>query len=456
MLHIHSKQFYPNLKIEFSVQNTGYKNHPVIFVWEDQKISQNIKIDYIELTDGINYFSSIEKNIKDFDSNVKFLIICASSLKVLFEETFINLSFIQGNNILYFSQNTYTGYGYAARNYIYQLLNNGFNVQWKFIGDGNDYAFSREEEYLVRNCCYNELKSIDSIIVHHTPEIFKLIADKYPRINVYGLTTWEGDSIPYEWVNHCQNVNTLIVPSFFNKTTFESSMFRLNSICGLENVVVWNHSIFPFKPSKSTVYNSFVSKCESLSKLSEDINGILKNKTVYYNISEFTPRKNLEQVIHCFCKKFKKSDDVCLLIKTHTQLYDKNNVYIKHKISNILKNYDQNTLPDIIFCFDRKLSDNEIQIIHEIGDIYFTLNRGEGFGLATYTAKQIGNLIICGKFGAEKEYLDPNVDILLDYTFEYCPEYKIQSKLYDGLKIPLYDTDYVMSKMISKRIKKQI
>jgi glycosyltransferase involved in cell wall biosynthesis len=190
-----------------------------------------------------------------------------------------------------------------------------------------------------------------------------------------------------------------------------------------------------------------ISKLISITPLTDTIPNILKNKTVYYNIGEFTPRKNIEQVIHCFCKKFKKQDNVCLLIKTNVQYNDESGLFIKYKLKTILDNYDIDNLPDIVFCFDKNLSDSEIQVIHELGDVYFTLNLGEGFGLVTYTAKQIGNKVICGKYGAEKEFLDPNIDILLDYTMQTNDHMKIQSKFYKNLKTPVYDNEHVIDKL---------
>mgnify|MGYP003346698572 CR=1 FL=1 len=99
------------------------------------------------------------------------------------------------------------------------------------------------------------------------------------------------------------------------------------------------------------------------------------------------------------------------------------------------------------FCFEN-LNSEEINHIHEFGDVYFTLNRGEGFGLCTYTAKKIGNRIICGKFGAEKEFLDDN-DLLLDYELRSSDYLNDHHKMYIGndQKCAYYDTDYVVSKL---------
>jgi hypothetical protein len=142
------------------------------------------------------------------------------------------------------------------------------------------------------------------------------------------------------------------------------------------------------------------------------IENILNTKTVYYNISQYTERKNLDQMIKTFCTRFTKNDNVCLFVKTHLKdVIPSQTEWLKYKINEIVKHFKNP--PDLIFCF-QDLSEIEIQSLHNNFDVYFTLNRGEGFGLCSYTAKKFGNKVICGKFGAEKEFLDGS-DILIDY-----------------------------------------
>lgn len=446
MIQLINKQFCPNLKIEVSVSG-NFKSHPTIFVWEDVKNFKNKKIDKIEITSGTNYFSEIEYSINMFSSDVTFSIICEKTYKVLFTTKFKNLSFIRGKNVLYLSQNTYTGYAYAARNYIHQLLEQGYNVRWEFIGEDNNYIFNRPEEFLVRKCCYNTLDSIDSVIIHHTPEIYPQIYPKYNNSCVYGLTTWESDVLPHDWIKYINILNYLIVPSYFNKSSFNKSVDV--------PIQIWGHEIFDFKKQTDFNKENFYSKCELLTPNEKSVREILEKNVVYYNISEFSPRKNLEQVLHCFIKKFNKNDDVCLFIKTNIAISDENNTFIKHKILKIIEQYDINNLPNLVFCFDKTLSDVEIQYIHELGDIYFTLNRGEGFGLCTYTAKKIGNKIICGKYGAEREFLNDNIDVLLDYKMEHNFE-MVQTENYLGMKVPVYNNKDVIENLnICAKTKKQ-
>ena len=135
-----------------------------------------------------------------------------------------------------------------------------------------------------------------------------------------------------------------------------------------------------------------------------------------------------------------------MFIKTFFKEYtDSQKEYLKYRFHTLLSNYKD--IPDIVFCFE-DLNDFEIQNIHKIGDVYFTLNRGEGFGLCSYTAKKFGNKVICGKFGSEKEFIDEN-DVLLDY--ELIPTFNMYHyhNWYDDdeQKWASYDDDYVLSKL---------
>jgi hypothetical protein len=258
------------------------------------------------------------------------------------------------------------------------------------------------------------------------------------------LTTWETTRLHPTWVNHINDsVDEVIVPSKFNIETFKQS--GVNKPLNL-----WYHDIFPFQKTNINsidLYNKFV-----LFNGTEFTNNpiliktLIEQNTVYYNISQFNYRKNISQVISSFCKKFTSRDNVCLFIKTYIEQFSKKETdALKYKIVELTKQFKD--LPKIVFCFEN-LNNDEIDTIHKFGDVYFTLNRGEGFGLCTYTAKKIGNRIICGKFGAEKEYLD-DTDLLLDYELGSSDHLDDFNKFYigHGQQCAFYSTDYVVSKL---------
>jgi hypothetical protein len=406
------------LKIEV-FNNSSSENIDALFLWEDYttKIPQHSEI--IKLYPDTGYFSGLNKGIDFFNNDIIFKVIRLDTYEIIFTHIFKNLSFINGKNILYISQNNHSGYSYSARNYIFQLLKNDFKVHWlNDVFDKSTYKPCNEEESLVFQCenKYDPSVFYDSVIIHHVPDGWN-VAKKYCKNakRVYGLTTWETTHLHSEWVNFINTsvVDEVIVPSNFNKKTFiDSGVYK--------NINVWHHDVFSFvvndKLVTSNVLDKFyLYKDGTYLSSSDVIKPILDNNTVYYNISQYNERKNINQVISSFCKKFTSDDNVCLFIKTYfKEFITAQKEMLKYKFSELLNNFDN--IPPIIFCFEN-LTDDEVNLIHEFGDVYFTLNRGEGFGLCTYTAKKIGNRIICGKFGAEKEFLS-NSDSLIDYSLE--------------------------------------
>ena len=432
-----------SIKIKFFLD---IKDEPALFLWEDP-LSKIIRyIDKISLNKDIEYYSNLNKNIDFFENGITFKVIKLRDYSTIFSYTFKNLSFITGKNILYISQNNHTGYSYAARNYVHQLSQSGFNVKW-------DTRFTNQNFYVPKNIYEknifdlkdNSIDKFDSVIIHHTPEGWLPIYKEFSKkIKIYGLTTWETTHLHDEWVHNINNnIDEVIVPSRFNVETFKNSGIN-------KKINLWYHDIFPFLKTNidiPTLFNKFfLYKDSNYFKNGFSIKSIINSKTVYYNISQYVNRKNIDQLIHTFCKKFTNKDDVCLFLKVYLENFsEKETDVLKYKFFNILKNYTD--CPDIIFCFEC-LSNDEVNVIHEFGDVYFTLNRGEGFGLSTYTAKKIGNRVICGKFGAEKEFLDDS-DVLLDY--ELAPSRYLDdfNKFYidDKQQCAFYDTDYILSKL---------
>lgn len=413
---INAKNSPLNLEV---LVDSDIDNVPALFLWEDYitKIPQHSEVIKIHANTG--YYSGLNKSIDFFKNDIIFKIIRLDTYEVIFKHIFRNLNFINGRNVLYISQNNYSGYSYSARNYIFQLLQNDFKVHWiNDIFGKSTYKPCNDEELQVFNCeaKYDPTVIYDSVIIHHVPDGWNGARKYFKNAKkIYGLTTWETTHLHSEWTDfiNLSIVNEVIVPSHFNKKTFiDSGVYK--------NINVWYHDVFSFVNNKdlnvSDVLNKFYLYQDNKYIQSNDlVKTILDNNTVYYNISQYNERKNLDQVISTFCKKFTSDDNVCLFIKTYFKEFTVSQTeMLKYKFAELLNTYEN--IPPIIFCFEN-LNDDEINLIHEFGDVYFTLNRGEGFGLCTYTAKKIGNKIICGKFGAEKEFLSIT-DSLINYTLE--------------------------------------
>lgn len=446
MIDLVNKKTEP-LFIQFKVSKLE-NELDVLLLWEESVHKSCIYSENVKLKNNFIYYSEINKNLSFFENDVVFKII-DSDYNVLFEYVFKKFIFEPNSKILYISQYSNTGYGYAARNYVYQLITNGFDVDWKVDDFLSNFVPVTNEEKLVDSKITDKYNSeYDYIIIHHVPDVWGGIIEKIKNNvkykKIYGLTTWETTKLNEKWISFINNsgINELIVHSKFNVDIFKQSKI-------LKPVHCWYINIFSRLNSDELTEHNIYNKCflyynkkylNDARKLEE----IFKNKTVYYNISQYNERKNLDQLVRIFCKKFNSTDNVCLFIKTFFKEFtDSQKSYLKYRFHTLLKNYKN--IPDIIFCFE-DLNDKEIQFIHDVSDVYFTLNRGEGFGLCTYTAKKFGNKVICGKFGAEKEFIDEN-DVLLDYHL--CSTFNMHHyhNWYEDQQWAGYDDDYVLTKL---------
>lgn len=452
MIKLSEKKIDP-LGIKIDVQG-NIDNVKVLFLWEDSFTKTIIHSDLMSINAGYIFHSSLNKNLSFFKHNIRFKVISLENYEVLFEYEFKNTGFLNGKKVLYISQNNHSGYSYAARNYIYQLLENGFEVSWDTSKFGNQsYTPCNKYEQRVFDCLNKQI-DYDCVIIHHVPDAWSGIINSIPRgKKVYGLTVWETTKLHTDWVRFINNsVDEVIVPSHFNKSVFLDSGIN-------KKINVWYHDTFPIDFGTINDLNSVTSKFllytnNSYISDSKYIEKSMYSKTVYYNISQYNERKNLDQLIKVFCERFTKEDNVCLLIKTFYKEFDQPQTEsLKYKITSLIKKYKNP--PDLFFCFDN-LNDVQIQTIHRFSDVYITLNRGEGFGLCTYTAKKFGNSVICGKFGAELEFLDHD-DIKLDYVLSNTFNMDVYHNWYDDRNQfwATYDDNYVISQLnyFPKKIK---
>lgn len=415
MTVLKSKKTDP-LFIEFDV-NGVVDNEPVIFLWEDDLYKSILHCDLVKLRNNVIYFSGLNKSLNFFKNDISFKIVSLQNYNIIFEYKFKNLYFVDGKKINFISQNNNTGYGYASRNYIYQLINQEYDVYWnvkKFYENSYKSSGLNEKHIFDKLDKQSENDEYDTCIIKTTPNDWQRIIQNEDITckKLLGSTVWETTKLNKKWIDIINNsdVEEVIVPSQFNYEVFKKS--------GIEKPLhIWRYDIFPPEINNLISLTNFTNKFNLFKNgkfIIDDIQiyNILQTKTVYYNISQYSERKNIDQLIKTFCTKFTKEDKVCLFVKTFLRDIIPSQIeYLKYKINEIVK-YFKNP-PDLIFCF-QELTDIEIQALHYNFDIYFTLNRGEGFGLCSYTAKKFGNKVICGKFGAEKEFLD-NSDILIDY-----------------------------------------
>lgn len=302
-----------------------------------------------------------------------------------------------GLSILYIGQYGTCGYAAATKQYIANYIMQNVPVKWEPLYfetsklDDDNYV-----NYLAKSAIAKQIKH-NTVILHCTPDLWpsyrKKYADKCVGCRVIGYTVWETSRLNPDWVDYINSsVDEVWCPSNYNKDVFTHSGVTI--------------------PIKVVPHLFFGSPLPA--KLNVTIDGALPDHYTFYNISEFTERKNLKELIECFCQEFTKTDKVQLIIKTHYKGYTADGTnYCKSEIKKITDKYPNHA--NIVVVYDN-LTENQILALHAYGDCYVTLARSEGFGLTVFDAYNYKKQIIATGYSGYLDFLNNNYPGLVNYT----------------------------------------
>ena len=107
-----------------------------------------------------------------------------------------------------------TGYGIACRGYIHALFLAGYDVTFEPLGDKIPII---EDEILFY--CYRRKIEYDTIIIHAVPNGFEKYIEKGKKM--IGITVWEADLLPTQWIDTLHKMDEIIVPCEWNKQVFQ-------------------------------------------------------------------------------------------------------------------------------------------------------------------------------------------------------------------------------------------
>jgi glycosyltransferase involved in cell wall biosynthesis len=314
--------------------------------------------------------------------------------------------------IRYFSTVEPSGYGLSANSYILGLARSGTSVSWMpLIWTGNQYgpvAAEHLSEWLSQHPNINpELRDLihkpiqySHVVLHTVPEYWHRFMEK-DKVNV-GYTAWETDLLPAHWPTILEKMDDVLVPSTFNQQVFSRCNRKL-SVRAIPHIAELHPAL------ALAQLQDFREKYQ-----------INPDNRLFYTINAWNGRKNLGYLLHAYLLAFTNVDNVSLVIKTskmgdrHTKSRTKEPV--RKIVSTILGNYDNPA--NVILIDDDGLSDKEISILHEIGDVFVSLTHGEGWGMGTAYAASIGNPVIITGWGGQMDYIPKNYPGVLDYSLE--------------------------------------
>jgi glycosyltransferase involved in cell wall biosynthesis len=225
-------------------------------------------------------------------------------------------------------------------------------------------------------------------VVHLTPDNYSRFISK-DCYNV-GYTVWETDLLPHGWVEQCNLMDEIWVPSEWNVRVFKKS-----------GVTVPVHSV----PHGFSIPNF-----DAVAPLN-----FLDNQFLFYSIFQWTERKNPMSLIKAFLTEFYGTKNVALLLKTYRlNTSDAERAIVRKDIQSIKKSLNLPDLPPIHFVGDL-LPTEKMYGLHLRGDCFVLPHRAEGFGIPMAEAMSFGNPVISTGYSGNLEFMNDDNSLLIDY-----------------------------------------
>lgn len=242
-----------------------------------------------------------------------------------------------------------------------------------------DEKFSKISKFDIRNKTENSSPDSPFLWIRHQwpPKNEKPTFSKW-IIN----QPWEYSLLTKEFVELFNQADEIWTPSNFSRNSFINSGVDFNKVQIVPNGI--NPSIF--KPGKS----NFPLKTNKKLKF------LYVGGTIY--------RKGIDILLKSYVKAFKKSDDVCLIIK---DLGSKTFYNGQTAQSMILKLQSNPETPEILYL-DESYSEEQVADLYRACNVFVSPYRGEGFSLPTLEAMACGLPVIVTDGGSTDDFVEEN------------------------------------------------
>ena len=234
--------------------------------------------------------------------------------------------------------------------------------------------------------------------------------------NVGMTAAVETDKCNPVWLEHCNKMDMIVVPSTFTKNVLKRSGLLLKNIVVIPE---WFNEAIPNSTTKLKNLNMTTSfNFLTIGMLTHDAPDL--------------DRKNLANTIKWFCENFKNNDDVGLVIKTcmgRGSTFDRKRTV--SYFNSLMKSFKKELNPKI-YLIHGSMKHEEIAALYHDPVIkgYLSLTRGEGYGLPLVDAAAAGLPIIATNYSGHLEYLQKDSFLPVSYKSIPVPDKKIDNRIF--------------------------
>lgn len=243
---------------------------------------------------------------------------------------------------------------------------------------------------------YKQLRG--GIVVSHQPANgFSLLPDGEYHI---GRSMYETDRIPFSWVQKCNLMDEIWVPSEFNRQTFAASGVEKEKIVVIPGAVDANF----FDPSKHGELP-------------------LPNKATvnFLSVFEWSSRKGWDVLLAAYLQEFSADDDVCLYLRTYLMNKPEGDstVEIWRRIKEFAATLKLGAKAwPRIELLANQVASADLPALYKAVDCLVAPSRGEGWGRPQHEAMMMGTPVIATGWSGNTEFMTADNSYLIDYELE--------------------------------------
>lgn len=268
------------------------------------------------------------------------------------------------------------GYSLSSRYIVKELESAGIDVRYKYIY-GRDTVFPMIEplsnDAFVSGIQSKPMKNYPVQIVYSQGDLF------YKNFGEYkiGFTMLEADGLPQEWVQQCNSMNEIWVPSLFNKVTFAHAGVKV-PIYAMSLGIDSDHFNPEIKANR------------------------VSDKFTFLSVFEWSERKGQELLIKAFQEEFKDTDDTVLVLKVFCPW--RFNIELERVKMGIGINDKK-----IIVLSNVDMPYYQLGTLYRGADCFVLPTRGEGWGMPIMEAMACSIPVIATNWGSQCEFFNNKV-----------------------------------------------
>lgn len=286
------------------------------------------------------------------------------------------------------------GYGQVARNFVLEIIRQGIPLKIVPIAQRRATLddLTQEEKNRLTAAVYTEVPENTVRILHMSPDGFPYHIDREAAANV-GYTIFETDRIPAGWVEPCNLLDEVWVPTQFNMRTFAQSGVNANKL-----------RLLP--------YGVEVSR---LQRVGDSLGLHAPDEFVFLYVCAFDFRKGIDLLLEAYLQEFKRTDKVRLWLKTWTPPYagvESAGDWIEAEYGERIFSSDAPQI-DIIEGYGQ--ADDLIRMYQDCS-LYITTDRANGWGMPPMEAMALGKPAATIDWSGSTEFMKEGSALLIRPT----------------------------------------